>query len=100
MKSVNARTAKTILEGAKLLLCHLRQQEAGSHATDFSYDWHCPNQSLENASGFADGAGACGPFVWEMSKEITQYIADWNDEPRVPGTTASLDPIELPRRYA
>ncbi|RMZ66490.1 hypothetical protein GMOD_00001826 [Pyrenophora seminiperda CCB06] len=38
---------------------------------------HAPRQTTaENRAYKIDGSGACGPFIWEMSKQICQYIAD------------------------
>jgi hypothetical protein len=47
----------------------------------FALDPHDPNQGLESVSSDNNGRGACGPFFFERSKEITQYIVDFCKDP-------------------
>jgi hypothetical protein len=61
-----------------------------------------PQQGYRKDNAVLD-AGACGPFVWMMAKELIQYIIDWReeleragDEVRLPGT---FD-LDLPPDYA
>lgn len=75
------KAALMILLGVRMMINHVQPGRFDEAEFVFDIDTHCPNQGYENVSGKEDGMGACGPFVWEMSKEITQYIADCREDP-------------------
>jgi hypothetical protein len=57
-------------------------------------DFYTPNQNWNNC-GDRD-AGACGPFVWAMTKELVLYIVDlYEDE----GDLPEIFTLELPVRF-
>ncbi|KAI4651882.1 hypothetical protein J4E93_002078 [Alternaria ventricosa] len=74
------KAAMMTLSGVRMMLNHVQPGRFDEDEFVFDIDTHCPNQAHENVSGNKDGNGACGPFVWEMSKEITQYIADCRED--------------------
>ena len=53
-----------------------------------------PNQWKENAC-IADKARACGPFIYGMAKEVTQYIIECGEDAARPNTHVDID-ISLP----
>jgi hypothetical protein len=57
-------------------------------------EFYTPNQNSNNGG---DGdAGACGPFVWAMAKELVLYIVDpYEDEGGLPETFT----LELPEKF-
>ncbi|KAI4714719.1 hypothetical protein J4E89_000400 [Alternaria sp. Ai002NY15] len=91
------KAALMILTGVRTMLNHVQPGRFNEEEFVFDIDTHCPNQGHENVSGEEDGLGACGPFVWEMSKEITQYIADCREDPNFPNV-GQVDPC-LPDCY-
>ncbi|KAI4688637.1 uncharacterized protein J4E84_004567 [Alternaria hordeiaustralica] len=91
------KAALMTLTGVRTMLNHVRPGRFNEEEFVFDIDTHCPNQGHENVSGEEDGLGACGPFVWEMSKEITQYIADCREDPKF-RDVSQVDPC-LPDGY-
>jgi hypothetical protein len=45
-------------------------------AEKYEVEFNAPHQQESNRSGWLEHSSACGPFVWEMSREIVQYIVD------------------------
>jgi hypothetical protein len=60
-----------------------------------------PNQWKENACT-TDKAGACGPFVSGIAKEVTQYIVEYREDAARSNTHAEIEislPVEFVQRW-
>ncbi|KAF1843023.1 uncharacterized protein K460DRAFT_356806 [Cucurbitaria berberidis CBS 394.84] len=66
------------LEGLSKSLAH---EQAGTYhqKPTFTIDQNAPNQGTDNACT-ADKNGACGAFVWAISKEFVQYIIECRED--------------------
>jgi hypothetical protein len=78
MNSLNCLVATYLLVGLRLMLNEDNGHKYNGIETRF--DPNVPHQSRNNAYGYADGDSACGPFVWLMAKEFTQYIVECKED--------------------
>jgi hypothetical protein len=70
-----------VLKGVRTVLDTMRPNFY-VEITDERYEveFNAPEQEWNNRSGNVELASACGPFVWEMSREIVQYIIDIRED--------------------
>ncbi|CAE7013355.1 hypothetical protein P3342_003764 [Pyrenophora teres f. teres] len=69
-KSPNCKVAKSIVKA-------LRAFGSLEKPSPFHIVQNAPHQKgRENRSQVRDGVSACGPFIWDMSRQICQYLAD------------------------
>ncbi|KAF2824756.1 hypothetical protein CC86DRAFT_468072 [Ophiobolus disseminans] len=89
--SLNHLAAHYVLRGLQLLL-----NDSGHKygKVDLKFERNAPLQGRHNANRGLDGGGACGPFVWLMAKEYSQYIVECRHE-----DNAAIN-LDLPRGYA
>ena len=56
------------------------------NAPVYDVDIFAPHQEHSNRSDSEKHSSACGPFIWEMSREIAQYVIDCREETSLPDT--------------
>jgi hypothetical protein len=78
---------------AAYLLHSLRLMLNKDEKISMTIDGEAPSQKNNNANSEKDGVGACGPFVWLMAKEYTQYIVECKED------GAEID-LKLPVNFA
>jgi hypothetical protein len=77
-RSENLCISKHLLMGVALLLNKDENKFNLSIAPPMWIDGNAPSQSRrDNTYAFFDGGNACGPFVWLIAKELTQYIVEF-----------------------
>jgi hypothetical protein len=91
--SLNQLLALYILRGLQLLLNDDGHKHSGVSKDDIIVDGEAPSQGSDNANSMKDGLGACGPFIWLMAKEYTQYIVECKED------GAKID-LKLPVNFA
>lgn len=95
-------------EAAMVLLCGFSRTYADTRP-DYKIDQEtleinlhqearCLNQKRDNQCK-PDGRGACGPFVWEFTKDIVQYVIEGHEDAHRLGRHVKID-ITLPTSFA
>jgi hypothetical protein len=83
-----------VLEGLSQVPENIRPGHYDFEANHPVIDKNVPNPWKENACT-ADKAGACGPFVYGIAKEVTQYIVECREDAARSNTLADIN-ISLP----
>jgi hypothetical protein len=89
----NKETVPIICVGLNRILQELRPNYY-SHEEDSCWDSQTPSQSYDNAC-ISDSGGACGPFVYAIAKELTQYIVECHEDEKRRNTPVPIT-IALP----
>lgn len=96
--TTNKVVAWYLLQGLQLLLNkdaqHHRYDEVIE--ADFTVEPNAPHQGTHNILWHVESGSACGPFVWLMAKEFTQYIVDCNNDGK-PGAIDLCLPQDFPQ---
>lgn len=95
----NIEVAQGILKGLRRMISYSNEPNRYVPDPMFINDPNAPHQFEHNACGSVDGNGACGPFVWAITKEFAQYIVDASEDSIRRGTDVVLD-FRLPPDFA
>ena len=80
--SSNLEAAMVLLRGFSRIYAETRPDykiDQETLDTNLHQEMHCPTQKLHNRC-YADGGGACGPFVWAFAKDMVQYIIECHED--------------------
>jgi len=88
--SLNQHAAKYLLHGLQILLNEGNYRYTG---VELYVDDNAPLQGRHNSNRRLDGNGACGPFVYLIAKEFSQYIVECHED------NAPID-LYLPAHFA
>jgi hypothetical protein len=87
-KNENYQAAWQVFRGARNVLDHLRPNTFDMRKDLHPYDTdiNVSHQQHSNHSGGDEHSSGCGPFIWEMSREICQYIINIREDITLPPT--------------
>lgn len=75
------KTGAQVLFGVDRVFRYLYPTKLNTRYSKYTAEPNAPNQENNNLAGDIDSDSACGPFIWAITKEITQYIIDCREDP-------------------